>query len=218
MTNEDSIPADGTTHADADADADAELERVLGAQLRQAFPAADTGPTPEQVAVLREHVAASRREPTRGRWRLLVAAAALLVAGAGIGVGAAAWTGGDDEDLLARGSDEFVAELTGPAGTRVGIEGAAAPEGRIVTLRSDTLPVVPYEQFYELWFLTEEGGSTWVSAGTFHPDEEGDTVVVLHAAVDPSVVTDVRITREPRDGDPAPSGDVVASGPVDLLD
>ena len=218
MTNEDSIPADGTTHADADADADAELERVLGAQLRQAFPAADTGPTPEQVAVLREHVAASRREPTRGRWRLLVAAAALLVAGAGIGVGAAAWTGGDDEDLLARGSDEFVAELTGPAGTRVGIEGAAAPEGRIVTLRSDTLPVVPYEQFYELWFLTEEGGSTWVSAGTFHPDDEGDTVVVLHAAVDPSVVTDVRITREPRDGDPAPSGDVVASGPVDLLD
>ena len=80
------------------------------------------------------------------------------------------------------------------------------------------MPVVPYEQFYELWFLTEEGGSTWVSAGTFHPDDEGDTVVVLHAAVDPSVVTDVRITREPRDGDPAPSGDVVASGPVDLLD
>lgn len=214
MTNEDETPA----HDPARADADAELERVLGAQLRQAFPVSDAGPTPEQVAVLREQVTASRRQPQRRRWHLLAAAAALLVAGAGIGVGAAAWTGGDDEDLLARGSDEFVAELTGPAGTRVAIDGAAAPEGRIITLESDTLPVVPYEQFYELWFLTDEGGSTWVSAGTFHPDDKGDTVVVLHAAVDPSVVTDVRITREPRDGDPAPSGDVVASGPVDLLD
>lgn len=218
MTNEDRSPADDWSHADAEADAESELERVLGAQLRQAFPVSDAGPTPEQVAVLREHVTASGRQPARGRWRLLAAAAALLVVGAGVGVGATTWAGGDDEDLLARGSDEFVAQLTGPAGTCVGIEGAAAPEGRIVTLRSDTLPVVPYEEFYELWFLTDEGGSTWVSAGTFHPDDEGDTVVVLHAAVDPSVVTDVRITREPRDGDPAPSGDVVASGPVDLLD
>lgn len=212
MTNEDESPGHDTTRADA------ELERLLGAELRQAFPVSDAGPTPEQVAVLREQVAASRRPPQRGRWRLLVAAAALLVAGAGIGVGVTTLAGGDDEDLLARGSDEFVAELTGQAGTRVAIEGAAAPEGRIVTLRSDTLPVVPYEEFYELWFLTDEGGSTWVSAGTFHPDDEGDTVVVLHAAVDPSVVSEVRITREPRDGNAAPSGDVVASGTVALLD
>ncbi|GAA1739340.1 anti-sigma factor [Aeromicrobium alkaliterrae] len=211
MTNEDGNPADDTSRADA------ELERLLGAELRRAFPDSGDGPTPGQVAVLRDHVSAQRRRPARGRWRLLVAAVALLVAGAGLGVGATAWTGGDDEDLLARGSAEFTAELTGATGAEVDLEGAAAPEGRIVTLRSDTLPVVPYEQFYELWFLTDEDGETWVSAGTFHPDEEGNTVVVLHAAVDPSVVTDVRITREPRDGNPAPSGDVVASGPVDLL-
>lgn len=212
MTNDDGSPADDTTRADA------ELERLLGAELRQAFPVSDAGPTPEQVAALREHVAASRRRPQRGRWRLLAAAAALLVAGAGIGVGTVTWTGADDEDLLARGSEEFSAELTGPSGARVTVDGAAAPEGRIVTLRSDTLPVVPYEQYYELWFLTEEGGSTWVSAGTFHPDDRGDTVVVLHAAVDPSVVSEVRITREPRDGNPAPSDDLVARGTVDLLD
>ncbi|WP_229054946.1 anti-sigma factor [Aeromicrobium sp. Leaf350] len=212
MTNEDGIPADDPSRDDA------ELERLLGAELRQAFPAEDLAPSPEQVALLRDHVASMRRRPARGRWRLLAAAAALLVAGAGIGVGATTWVGADDEDLLARGSEEFSAELTGPAGARVVIDGAAAPEGRIVTLRSDTLPVVPYEQFYELWFLTDEGGSTWVSAGTFHPDEEGNTVVVLHAAVDPSVVTDVQITREPRDGNPAPSGDLVARGTVDLID
>lgn len=212
MTNEDAIPADDTSRADA------ELERLLGAELRQAFPVSDGGPTSEQVAALREHVAAARRPRQRGRWRLLAAAAALLIAGAGIGVGATTWTSGDDDDLLARGSDEFVAELTGPAGARVDLEGAAAPEGRIVTLRSDTLPVVPYEQYYELWFLTDEGEPTWVSAGTFHPDDEGNTVVVLHAAVDPSVVSEIRITREPRDGSPAPSDDVVAEGAVDLLD
>ena len=212
MTNEDETSTDGTSRADA------ELERVLGAELRRAFPAAEAGPTPEQVAALRDQVAASRRRPQRGRGRLVAAAAALLVAGTGIGVGAATWIGADDEDLLARGSDEFVAELTGPSGERVAIEGDAAPEGRIVTLRSDTLPVVPYEEYYELWFLTDEGESTWVSAGTFHPDEEGRTVVVLHAAVDPSVVSEVRITREPRDGNPAPSDDLMARGDVDLLD
>lgn len=212
MTNEDAIPADDASRADA------ELERLLGAELRQAFPVSDDGPTSDQVAALREHVAAARRPRQRGRWRLIAAAAALLIAGAGIGVGATTWTSADDEDLLARGSEEFVAELTGPAGARVDLEGAAAPEGRIVTLRSDTLPVVPYEQYYELWFLTDEGEPTWVSAGTFHPDDEGNTVVVLHAAVDPSVVSEIRITREPRDGSPAPSDDLVAEGAVDLLD
>ncbi|MEG9227006.1 anti-sigma factor [Aeromicrobium sp. Sec7.5] len=218
MTNDDATPADDANPVDDTSLADAELERVLGEELRRAFSDSESGPTQEQVAALREQVAASRRRPARGRWRLLAAAVALVVAGAGIGVGAAAWIGGDDEDLLARGSDEFVAELTGSAGERVALEGDAAPEGRIVTLRSDTLPAVPYEQYYELWFLTDEGDSTWVSAGTFHPDAEGNTVVVLHAAVDPSVVSEVRITRELRDGDPAPSGDVVASGPVELLD
>ena len=212
MRNEDGIPADDASRADA------ELERVLGAELRRAFPDTGAGPTAEQVAALRDQVAASRRRPARGRGILLAAAAALLVAGAGIGVGATTWIGADDDDLLARGSDEFVAELTGPTGERVAIEGDAAPEGRIVTLRSDTLPVVPYEQYYELWFLTDEGDSTWVSAGTFHPDDQGNTVVVLHAAVDPSVVSEVRITREPRDGNPAPSDDLVARGSVDLLD
>ena len=212
MTNEDGTPAEDISRADA------ELERVLGAELRQAFPPAEAGPTPEQVAALRDQVAASRRRPERGRWRLLAAAAALLVAGTGIGVGAATWISADDEDLLARGSEEFVAELTGPAGERVAIEGDAAPEGRIITLRSDTLPAVPYEQYYELWFLSDGADATWVSAGTFHPDDQGNTVVVLHAAVDPSVAGEVRITREPRDGNPAPSDDLVARGDVDLLD
>jgi len=219
MTNDDHARAGDPGRADA------ELEQLLGEGLRRAFPAADVQPAPEQVAAVRDHVAALRdqagstgREPARSRWRLLAAAAALVVAGAGIGVGATTWVDADGSDLLARGSDEFVSDLTGPGGASVDLDGAAAPEGRIVTLRSDSLPVLPYEQYYELWFLTEEGGSTWVSAGTFHPDEEGNTVVVLHAAVNPAVVTEVRITREPRDGNPAPSGDVVASGQVDLLD
>ena len=212
MTHEDEGPADDMN------DAEAELERLLGAELRRAFPDSGAGPTSEQVAALRDHVAASRRRPARGGWRLLAAAVALVVAGAGIGVGVATSIRGGDDGLLAHGSDEFVAELSGPAGARVAIEGAAAPEGRIITLSSDTLPVVPYEQYYELWFLSDESGSTWVSAGTFHPDDEGNTVVVLHAAVDPRTTSEIRITREPRDGSPAPSGDLVASGPVDLID
>lgn len=192
-------------------------ERELGAELRRAFPAEDLEPADEQVAVLRDHVLSVRRRPSRSRWRMPIAAAALVVAGAGIGVGAATWISSDD-DLLARGSDEFVAELTGPAGVVVDLDGDAAPEGRIVTLRSDSLPVIGYEEFYELWFLTDEGDTTWVSAGTFHPDDEGNTVVVLHVAIDPSVVTDIQVTREPRDDDPTPSGEVVARGPVDLLE
>ena len=48
-----------------------------------------------------------------------------------------------------------------------------------------------------------------ISAGTFHPDEQGRTDVDLTAAVDPTKYPELSITAEPGDGDPAPGREVV---------
>ena len=154
------------------------------------------------------HGGTVRRRPDR-RTLFGLAAGAALAVGGGV-VGATVQRGRDGEDLLARGTPEFTATLTGE-GVEVRLDGDVAPEGRIVTLRSDTLPSIPAGTFYELWFLPDEGAR--ISAGTFHPDEEGRTLVVLHAAVDPSVVTEVEVTLV--DGTtPDGPGEVVATGRV----
>ncbi len=45
-----------------------------------------------------------------------------------------------------------------------------------------------------------------ISAGTFHPDDDGRSKVELTAAVDPSKYPELSVTAEPGDGNPAPNG------------
>lgn len=53
-----------------------------------------------------------------------------------------------------------------------------------------------------------------ISAGTFHPDENGRSRVRLAAAVDPAKYGRLAVTAEPGDGNPAPNGpDVLRSRP-----
>lgn len=159
----------------------------------------------------------------RGSRRLfaLVAGIALLGAGTAVGTAVGDRTGDDEADLLARGTPEFEAFLSG-SGVTVAVDGSAAPEGRIVVLESETLPMLPVGEFYELWFVAPDDTveqPNRISAGTFHPSyDDGDTLVVLHAAVDPGLFPELEITAEVDDGDPAPSTDTVLRGPVDLLD
>ncbi len=49
--------------------------------------------------------------------------------------------------------------------------------------------------------------------GTFHPDEQGKTSVRLTAAVVPKSYPVLSVTREPRDGDPRPTGREVLRSP-----
>lgn len=164
--------------------------------------------------------------PSDRRSRLsfaLVAGIALLAAGTALGTAVGDRTGNDEADLnlLARGTPQFEASLSG-SGVTVAVDGSAAPEGRIVVLESEILPVLPVGEFYELWFVAPDDTveqPNRISAGTFHPGyDDGDTLVVLHAAVDPALFPELEITAEVADGDPAPSSDTVLRGPVDLLD
>lgn len=201
----------------------------LARAVRAALTPVPTSPPPDRVRELRARVERGRdgvadQTTTRGRRshraggvsrrRALTAAAGVALLAAGGAIGAAVGSvARDQDDLLARGTDEFVATLVGD-GVEVSVEGASAPEGRIITLRSPSLPVLPEGDYYELWFVDTDGNR--ISAGTFHPDEQGRTLVVLHAAVDPRLAGEMEITREPGDGDPAPSGDVVARGSAEL--
>jgi anti-sigma-K factor RskA len=80
--------------------------------------------------------------------------------------------------------------------------------GRIVELRSSTLPKLPASEYYELWFVGAGDTSATpnrVSAGTFHPDSRGRVVARFFAAANPRKLPVLAVTREPRDGNPAPT-------------
>lgn len=116
---------------------------------------------------------------------------------------------GDGADLPA-GEPELMARLTS-----TDVEGRSASArvdllatGRVVTFTSDDLPILPKGEYYELWFVgpgdTRQDANR-ISAGTFHPDEQGRSHVRFHAAVDPQKYPVLSVTAEPADGDPRPS-------------
>ncbi len=84
----------------------------------------------------------------------------------------------------------------------------------MVVLRSDELPVLPKGELYEVWFLgpgDSASSPNRISAGTFHPDEDGRTRVQLAAAVDPARYPVLSVTKEAGDGDPRPGVEVLRS-------
>lgn len=117
---------------------------------------------------------------------------------------------GEDEGLLAGGTVEFEVTMRSPdsrqtataTGIRTGI-------GRTVRLRTDELPILPKGELYELWFVgpgDAPDALNRISAGTFHPDDQGQSWVDLTAAVDPAKYPVITVTAEPGDGNPLPTG------------
>ncbi|CAA9484760.1 MAG: hypothetical protein AVDCRST_MAG30-1020 [uncultured Solirubrobacteraceae bacterium] len=91
--------------------------------------------------------------------------------------------------------------------------------GRVIEFDTDDLPILPEGEYYEVWFVGPDdrrGAPDRISAGTFHPDEEGRSRVSLTAAVDPKKYPGVAVTAEPGDGDPAPAGADLLRGRVRL--
>jgi hypothetical protein len=149
-------------------------------------------------------------EPVRPRRRPGLRVLAPALAGIAAALAALVLTVGGGAELEAR------AELAG-GGAAATVELTELPIGRVIDLRSDSLPVLPRGEFYELWFATRDdrpGAPDRISAGTWHPDAEGSSVVRFTGAVDPARNPIVVITREPADGDPAPSGREVLRGPA----
>ncbi len=85
----------------------------------------------------------------------------------------------------------------------------------MIELRTDDLPILPKDEFYELWFVGPRGDTLTepnrISAGTFHPDPEGRSRVTFAAAVDPKLYPELSVTAEPGDGDPRRTGAEVLS-------
>ena len=81
--------------------------------------------------------------------------------------------------------------------------------GRVIQFDTTKLPILPKGEFYELWFVgpgDSPGRPNRISAGTFHPDEQGRSHVTFAAAVDPAKYPVLSVTAEPGDGDPRPTG------------
>ena len=146
----------------------------------------------------------ARREPRRRRSPLVLAFASLgaLV----VSVGLVGGLGGGRESP---GTLELATVLVSPSGAaEASIAVRKTGIGRVVDLRSESLPIFPKGEDYELWFAKpgdRAARPNRISGGTFHPDENGRSHVSFAAAVDPALYPVVIVTAEPGDGDPRPS-------------
>ena len=166
----------------------------LAALVRLAAP-------PFDVPVgLEERVFARIAPPRRRRLRLWWLAAPVTVVAA-----AAAF-------LLAGGGELERYELLG-GGAQVSATVQTTGVGREVTIEIDRLRDPRPDGLYELWFVAPDGRR--VSAGTFHPDDEGRGTVRLVGAAAPEVYTQIRVSLEPADGNPRRQGpDVLRAVPA----
>ena len=189
-----------------------------GSSTPNASIAASAPPAVEAPALPRDELAARRR-----RLPEIAAAAAAVAAGlvvafvVGAGTAEDTTTTAADTRTVTRpdtrlpGEPEKTATLTGDgfsAAARVNVIGP----GRLVEVKSDTVPIIPKGTYYELWFVgpgDTPGTPNRISAGTWHPDTRGITDVRFLIAADPELFPDIEVTEEPPDGDPAPSGRVV---------
>jgi anti-sigma-K factor RskA len=144
-----------------------------------------------------------RLPPTRRRYRRALALGAVAA------VAALAFVVGTRLDRPA-GSVELRAALVARDGDRAAnAEVRRTGIGRVIRFESDDLPILPKGQYYELWFVgpgDTPATPNRISAGTFHPDEDGRSHVTFAAAVDPEKYPVLSVTAEPGDGNPEPTG------------
>jgi anti-sigma-K factor RskA len=141
--------------------------------------------------------------PARRRYPRIVAVAAVAA------VAALAFVAGTRLDRPA-GSVELRTALVAPDGDRAAnVEVRKTGIGRVIRFESDELPILPKGEYYELWFVgpgDTPAAPNRISAGTFHPDEDGRSRVRFAAAVDPAKYPVLSVTAEPADGNPKATG------------
>lgn len=195
--------------------------------LSEALAPDDRQPPQERVAALSAAVAdrpaisvVSGPLPIRSvpRWRRVATAVAAVAAA--FALGGIVLDNHPSQDLLADGVIEFESTLVAPDGdAQTTVVGIRTGIGRVVQLRTDDLPILPTGEMYEVWFVGPGDTATSpnrISAGTFHPDEQGRSHVDLTAAVDPELYPELSITAEPGDGDPSPTGAEVLRASITL--
>ena len=126
------------------------------------------------------------------------------------------------DDSLARmlsQKDSMIAAMTGPDVKVVALmnQGAKEPLGRMVWNRSSNdWIMVTYNlrqpkpgKTYQVWLVTDKAK---ISAGTFKPDAQGNTMMHARYEMARDALRAVAITEEPEGGMPAPTGPMVVAG------
>jgi anti-sigma-K factor RskA len=158
------------------------------------------------AAIEREATAAPVVAPVRSTARRRLWAAPLVaaaVAALAFVVGTRLDTGGGAVEL------ETVLSAPGGGARQATVEVRKTGIGRVIRFDSEDLPILPKGEYYELWFVGPGdtlGSPNRISAGTFHPDEDGRSHVRFAAAVDPAVYSTLSVTAEPGDGNPQRTG------------
>jgi anti-sigma-K factor RskA len=189
-------------------------------ELRDALAVQSGGPRQRDIEHLRQLAARQSTSVTTKQHRsrrggvptwIAGAVAASLVIGAFV-LGSRI---GDDTRASSEGIAEFSEKLDLAGGGAVFVAGRRTGIGRIVDIETDDLSILPVGEFYEVWFVAADdvpGAPNRISAGTFHPDNNGRTDISLTAAVDPTKFPILAITAEPADGNPAASANEVTRG------
>ncbi len=189
----------------------------------------DDGPDPELESLVRAELTPDvQRDATRAR--LMMRASASKPAGAprpawrsraitGLSLALAA-----SLVLLVRAKldrDQFVAALTGPKVTVVGLTSGATntPSALMFwdkatnkwTFIAHSMPALGAGRTYQLWLVT---AGQKISAGTFTVTAGGDALVQAVYALDPNALKAVAVTEEPAGGVPQPTGAMVVVGTV----
>ncbi len=170
---------------------------------------ASSTPPPELKARTMERTAASIPSRSGGgrRWLWAAAAAALLVA-AVLGVGfLRGLVGGPSESLPLTAT-----EIASGAGGE--LRGEVDDRNLQLELEVWDMPELRQGEYYEMWYAREGGGR--ISCGTFHAQSGDRTTVNLSAPLSATSYPEIEVTREPDDGAPGSSGEVVLVG--DLRD
>lgn len=115
--------------------------------------------------------------------------------------------------------DSMIAAMTGPDVKVVALmnQGAKEPLGRMVWNRSSNdWIMVTYNlrqpkpgKTYQVWLVTDNAK---ISAGTFKPDAQGNTMMHARYEMPRNALRAVAITEEPEGGMPAPTGPMVVAG------
>ena len=156
-----------------------------------------------------------RRRRTLLRRPLAAGALAAGLIGAGFGIGLLVGDGGEgdagsiDGDEAERIELNPIASIDPPPSGTVLISGEESE--RQAQLVADDLPVSK-RTLYELWLLDSKRGQ--MSLGTFAPDADGDATVAMPMPVPHGTYTYLDVSREPRDGDPAHSGQSILRAPT----
>lgn len=169
--------------------------------------AAPRRPRPE----LKDRVLDRARAGRRVQWRLLAAAAALLLALAGSGL---VWRRANRLDADLAAVQDTLGLLRQPGGRVVMIPVLAGGRSGALAIYADSLtrrwlvtchhltPNLPGEA-YELWFVTGTGVR---SAAMMPMDRDTPMVMTLEAPTGIGPVTGVAMSIEPRTGSVAPTG------------